>query len=258
MSSNTLEMRFDEELWLFLAARDRRARTRVAYDGTSSLGHVVESLGVPLTEVGTLRVDGERVATSHRPRDGALVEVSPIVRPQPVPMSEPDPNSAAGSTPDGETMPRFLLDVHLGTLARRLRLLGLDAAYRCDSDDDALLREANVEQRVLLTQDRGLLRRRRLWFGAFVRGANPDQQLADVLDRFAPDLAPWTRCLACDGLLTQVPKREVEDELQPGTRRTYDAFARCRSCGRVYWPGAHYARLTEIVHAAQRQLGRTT
>ncbi|WP_333563794.1 Mut7-C RNAse domain-containing protein [Nocardiopsis endophytica] len=36
-------------------------------------------------------------------------------------------------------------------------------------------------------------------------------------------------------------------ELEPGTRRTYDTFARCGSCGRVFRPGAHCRRLTSVV-----------
>ena len=91
---------------------------------------------------------------------------------------------------------RFVLDVHLGTLARRLRLVGVDAAYGNDAGDDALIEQANAGRRVLLTQDRGLLRRRALWLGAYVRGARPDDQFRDVLDRFRPPLAPWTRCPA--------------------------------------------------------------
>jgi uncharacterized protein len=151
-----------------------------------------------------------------------------------------------------EAPPRFLLDVHFGTLARRLRLLGVDAAYRNDLGDDALIERAERERRVLLTQDRGLLRRRKLWFGAYVRGARPDEQLRDTLDRFAPPLAPWTRCTACNGTLSPVAKEAIAHELRPGTRRTYDAFARCDDCGRLYWKGAHHRRLAEIVSGALR------
>ena len=78
---------------------------------------------------------------------------------------------------------RFVLDVHLGTVARRLRLVGVDTAYANDADDEALIEEANAKgRRVLLTQDRGLLFRRKLWLGAYVRGARPDDQFRDVLD----------------------------------------------------------------------------
>ncbi|MGH3978211.1 MAG: Mut7-C RNAse domain-containing protein [Pseudonocardiaceae bacterium] len=230
-----LVIRLDRELWLFVAPRRRRRQVEVTHDGTASLGHVVEALGVPLTEVGRLRVDGAPAGPSHLPRPGATIDVQPMVRPQAVP-------GWAGT---------FLLDVHLGTLARRLRILGVDTAYRSQAGDDELVGQAGTQHRLLLTQDRGLLKRRALWAGAYVRGSRADDQLADVLDRFAPPLRPWTRCTACNGALAAVPKHEVADQLEPGTRCRYDQFARCRSCGRVYWHGAHGRRLDSIVAAAR-------
>ena len=148
-------------------------------------------------------------------------------------------------------------DGHLGTLARRLRLAGVDTAYANDAGDDALIEQANADRRVLLTQDRGLLRRHRLWLGAYVRGTRPDDQFADVLSRFAPPLAPWTRCTACNGLLVPAAKADVAPQLEPGTRRTYDSFSRCGSCGRVYWRGAHGRRLQAKVDAATRIVSGT-
>jgi uncharacterized protein len=231
MASVTID--FAVGLRMFLSPRHRHGVVRVAADGTSTVGHTVESLGVPLTEVGEITVNGRPVARSHRPAGGDGLRVHAVRRPQKAP-------------------PSFLLDVHLGALARRLRLLGVDAAYRNDLGDDALIEQADRERRVLLTQDRGLLRRRKLWFGAFVRGARPDEQLRDTLDRFAPPLAPWTRCTACNGTLSPVAKETIAHELRPGTRRTYDTFARCDDCGRLYWKGAHHRRLAAIVSAALR------
>jgi len=227
-------IRFAADLRVFLAPRHRGGQVRVACDGTSSLGHVVESLGVPLPEVGRLAVGGRPVPPAYRPGGGDLIDVGAVHRPQRLPSA------------------RFLLDVHLGTLARRLRLVGIDTAWANDLDDDTLIERANAGQRVLLTRDRGLLRRRKLWLGAYVRGDRPDEQLADVLDRFAPPLAPWTRCTACNGPLSRVSKADVEQLLPGGTRRTYQTFSRCRTCGRIYWRGAHSKRLEPIVESAIR------
>jgi uncharacterized protein len=237
MGGPGVRLRFDEDLRFFLAPRRRRPdAVLLPSDGTSTAGHLVTSLGVPLTEVGALTVGGRKIPASYRPEDGDVIEVAAIARPQPVPSGQPL---------------RFVLDVHLGTLARRLRLLGVDTAYANDADDEELIEQANAQHRVLLTQDRGLLRRKAVKSGGFVRGARPDDQLRDVLERFAPRLAPWTRCVACNGVLQTVPKSEVEDSLQPGTRRTYQEFARCPDCGRVYWRGAHNRRLQRIVAAAR-------
>jgi len=243
MAGEEAELRFAAELRMFLAPRHRGdGRARVTCDETQTLGHVVESLGVPLPEVGALTVDGEPTTAARRLPAGrrTVAEIAAVRRPQPLPAA------------------RFVLDVHLGTLARRLRLLGIDAAYANDRDDDALIVQANAEGRLLLTQDRGLLRRRALRLGAYVRGADPDDQLRDVLDRFAPPLAPWTRCTACNGSLATARKADVERMLLPGTRRTYHDFARCMACGRVYWHGAHSARLATIVDRAARIVAART
>ncbi|SNX63668.1 hypothetical protein SAMN06272735_5479 [Streptomyces sp. TLI_55] len=222
-------------LALFVPHGRRSGATPVTTDGVSTLGHVVESLGVPLTEAGTLLVDGREVPTSYVPVAGDHVEVRPVTRPQRVP---------------GAPL-RFLLDVHLGTLARRLRLLGVDAAYEStDLGDPALAALSAAERRVLLSRDRGLLRRRELWAGAYVYSTHPEEQLRDVLDRFRPELRPWTRCTACNGLLKEATKEEVADQLAGGTHRAYDVFAQCTDCGRAYWKGAHHEQLEAIVARA--------
>lgn len=224
------------ELHLLLPSTRRREQVQANYDGTSSVGHVIESLGVPLTEVGEILVEGRAVPASHRCDDGDSVRVVAIQRPQQAPE-------------------RYVLDVHLGALARRMRLVGLDTAYDNNSSDEELVEWAIREGRVLLTRDRGLLKRRAIPHGAFVRGDDPEDQLADVLDRFAPELHPLTRCPMCNSTLDPVPKSLIADELQPGTRRTYDEFWRCRGCSRLYWRGAHSRRIDAIVRAATERAG---
>ncbi|GGU60135.1 Mut7-C RNAse domain-containing protein [Streptomyces lavendofoliae] len=240
MNGPEIHISFAPGLGLFVAARRRTGRSAVVTDGVSTLGHVVESLGVPLTETGRLLVDGRPVAPAHIPAAGEHVHVLGVERPQRVP---------------GAPL-RFLLDVHLGTLARRLRLLGVDAAYESeDIGDPALAAWSARERRVMLSRDRGLLRRRELWAGAYVYSDQPDDQLRDVLERFAPRLAPWKRCTACNGPLTDADKDAVRERLEQGTRRTYDVFAQCTACDRVYWRGAHHARLEAIVEDAVREFG---
>ncbi|WP_406451305.1 Mut7-C ubiquitin/RNAse domain-containing protein [Streptomyces sp. NBC_00876] len=240
MNGPEIHLEVAPELRLFVAHGRRLGRTSVITDGSSTLGHVVESLGVPLTEAGQLLVDGLPVPVSHIPAAGELVEVRPVQRPQQVP---------------GAPL-RFLLDVHLGTLARRLRLLGVDAAYENeDIGDPALAALSAKERRVLLSRDRGLLHRREIWAGAYIYSDRPEVQLRDVLERFAPQLAPWTRCTACNGRLAAADKDSVGPHLEHGTQRSYDVFAQCTECERVYWRGAHHARLEAIVTEAVRDFG---
>lgn len=242
MNGPEILVTFAPELGMFVSHERRAGPTPVITDGASTLGHVVESLGVPLTEVGTLTVDGTPVPRGHIPGAGEHVDVATVPRPQAV---------------EGAPL-RFLLDVHLGTLARRMRLLGIDTAYESrDIGDPALATRSATERRVLLSRDRGLLRRREPWAGAFVYSDQPDEQLRDVLGRFAPRLTPWTRCTACNGLLVDATKQDVAGQLEGGTRSTYDVFAQCGDCARVYWRGAHHDRLETIVTQALKEFGPT-
>ncbi|WP_055467418.1 Mut7-C RNAse domain-containing protein [Streptomyces ardesiacus] len=235
MNGPDIHVEFAPELHLFVPRARSGGAVRAATDGVSTLGHLVESLGVPLTEVGALLVDGVEVPPGHVPAGGESVRVRPVGHPQRVP---------------GAPL-RFLLDVHLGTLARRLRLLGVDTAYEsADPGDPALAALSAADKRVMLSRDRGLLRRRELWAGAYVYSTRPDEQLQEVLDRFRPDLHPWTRCTACNGLLRFATKDEVAQQLKGGTQRSYDVFAQCTACGRAYWRGAHHEQLEAIVERA--------
>jgi uncharacterized protein with PIN domain len=238
MSTSTVHLLVADDLLFLVPARRRRGQLELRYDGTSSLGHLVQSAGVPLPEVGRLRAGAVDVSPEHRPRPDEVFHVDPVSRPTPLP-------AGAG----------FVLDVHLGSLARRMRVLGLDARYDARLDDDDLVALAVNGQRTLLTKDRGLLRRRALRTrSAYVRGDRVDEQLRDVLDRFAPPLDPFSRCPSCNGPLRPAGKQAVMSELEPGTARSYDEFVRCGACGHVYWSGAHAAALDRVVAAARAQL----
>ncbi|MGX5357384.1 Mut7-C RNAse domain-containing protein [Kocuria sp. KH4] len=237
----------DPALRFLLPPRRRGPRFPLEVPGTDTVGHVVRMVGIPPTEVGTVRLDGREVDLATRPTAA-----------DPGPPGAGGPGSgpvlAVGARPRPQPTrhrpPRFLLDVHLRPLARRLRLLGLDAAWEADADDPHLVERAAREERVLLTRDRGLLHRGALPEGALVRGERADEQLADVLDRFDPPLAPWTRCLRCGAPLEEANAEDVAEQLMPRTRRAYRSFSRCTGCGQAYWRGAHADRLDAVVARA--------
>ena len=227
----------DAELKPLLPRRDRGTRLERDVRPTETVAHLLQTVGVPRTEVGELVLDGQNAG-----RDALGTRLDGIGRIGVSARTRPQPHSG-----------RFLLDVHLGSLARRLRLLGVDAAYRRDADDAGLAEQSAAEQRVLLTRDRPLLFRSAVSDGALLRSDDVEEQIRDVLDRFRPHLEPWTRCLRCGSALTGVPAEDVASELEPGTRRTYSSFARCTGCGSVYWRGAHSARLEKMVERAVRR-----
>jgi uncharacterized protein with PIN domain len=236
----------------FVPPHRRQLPWRHSVGGHPSVKDVVESLGIPHPEIDLILVNGASVGFDHVIRNGDRIAVFPRfwtldiatltrVRPQPLEVI------------------RFVADVHLGKLARRLRLAGLDTAYCDDADDAALAELADRERRILLTRDQALLKRRLVTYGYFVRETNPHGQFVEILRRFGPlDVQPFSRCLRCNHLLQRVPKSAVDAALQPRTREHYDQFERCSGCGRVYWRGSHWTRLKQAVDAARTEASMST
>jgi uncharacterized protein len=238
--------RFYAELNDFLPSERRMVEFLHEFANHSSVKDMIESLGVPHTEVDLILANGRSVDFTYLVADEDRISVYPVfeslditpvlrVRPQPLRQT------------------RFVLDQHLGRLAAYLRLLGFDTLYRNDFDDGTLAHISAEDERILLTRDRGLLKRSQVTRGYCVRSTVPEEQLFEVVRRFdlAGSLEPFTRCLGCNGLLQTVPKAEVLDRLAPNTGRYYDTYRICRACNRVYWPGPHYQRLAGLVEQAR-------
>ena len=140
-------------------------------------------------------------------------------------------------------------------------MLGFDSMYRNDYQDEELAIISGDQGRTLLTRDLGLLKRRYVSHGYYLRETNPRCQLGEVLRRFdlSETTRPFKRCLSCNGLLKFVQKETIDDRLQPMTRRTYDEFHLCVICDRVYWKGSHYKRMQTFIESIFKEVrGRGT
>ena len=237
-----LEVRAYAELNDFVAAQSRGMTARRPFRSHQTVKDVLEAMGIPHTEVDLILVNGDPADFCHRPTSGDRIaaypmfealDIGPTARLRPVPLRDP----------------RFVVDVNLGRLARLLRVLGFDVWWSSDADDPTLADVSRSERRILLTRDRALLKRRAITHGLFVHSQDPEQQTLEVLRRLdlKQRLAPFTRCLRCNGKLAAVAKEEVIDLLEPLTRRYYEQFSQCQDCGRIYWAGSHHARLVTLV-----------
>jgi uncharacterized protein len=207
----------------------------------ASVKDVIESLGVPHTEVGLILVNKEPVEFTHLMHEGDFISVYPT-------FISLDVSSLLQLRPPLDDI-RFAVDTHLGRLATYLRMLGFDAWFEINCDDRELSRISARENRVLLTRDRGLLKRGEVTYGYFVRATEPRQQLLEVVRRFnlSPAAAPFRRCLRCNVLLQPVSKELIRDRLPPRTAQCYRQFQICPGCDRVYWAGSHYEHMQRFI-----------
>ena len=237
-----IHIRFYAELNDFLAAPRRGKGFFYSLRGRVSVKDVIESLGVPHTEVDLILVNGFSVDFSAIVQPGDRISVYPV-------FEAFDISPLERLRPQPLRLPRFVLDVHLGRLATILRLLGFDVIYKNDRTDDELVRLSAGKQRILLTQDRGLLKRRLVTRGYCVRASDPKEQASEVVRRF--DLfhvaVPFSRCLRCNGLLEPVDKLKIMDQLPQYVREHFDSFTRCAGCVRIYWPGSHRNSMERFV-----------
>jgi uncharacterized protein with PIN domain/sulfur carrier protein ThiS len=235
-------LRFYAELNDFLPRQRRFRDVERSFAVGTTVKDLIESTGVPHTEVDLILVNGDSVDLSYDVKDGDRISVYPTFE-----SFDISPALRVRSEPLRVT--RFVLDVHLGKLARHLRLLGFDTLYERDRPDRELAEISARENRILLTRDVGLLKRRIVTHGYFVRERDPGAQLREVVARLelARAVRPFTRCLNCNGELEPVDKEEIEDRLEARTRRHFDEFWVCRACKNVYWRGSHYDKLLRLV-----------
>ena len=244
---HTGEFRFYEELNDFLPAERRRRSFVHGFKGRPSVKDTIEALGVPHTEVDIVLVDGRSVGFEHRLRGGERVavypmferlDVTPLVRLRPRPLR----------------VTRFVLDVHLGTLARRLRLLGFDTYWRNDLSDEEIVAISLRERRIVLTRDRGILRHGSVTHGYWLRSTEPLEQLDEVVRALdlAGQIDPYTRCLECNGELIGIDRAAAAPLVPPAVAERESEFKQCTSCKKVYWSGSHRAGLDAVVERARR------
>jgi uncharacterized protein with PIN domain len=258
----TAFLRFYAELNDFLPENRKQTESTYSFNDGVSVKEMIECLGVPHTQVDLILVNGRSVDFSYVASDGDRISfypmfealnIRPLVRLRRRPLRQV----------------RFVLDNHLGKLAKYLRLLGFDSLYRNDYHDKELAQLSVAERRILLTRDRNLLRRKEISHGYFVQATDPNQQLSEVVARLDLSSAakPFSRCLRCNDLLEPVAREAVIERLPARIRENYampsandkaqctkhkalsssNEFHLCPTCQRLYWKGSHYERMRALV-----------
>ena len=243
--AHAAEFRFYAELNDFLRPEQRQQTVPYRFDSHPGIKDPIEALGVPHVEVDLIVVNGASVDFGYHLQNGdrvavypvfAGIDVSPLAK-----LREKPPRPIA-----------FVVDVNLGRLARTLRLLGFDVLFSNAYRDAEIVAIAEAQKRIVLTRDRRLLHAKAIVHGYWVRSVLVARQVEEVLRRFglAGQVRPFSRCAACNGQIEPVPKADVLDRLEPKTRKYYETFYRCSTCGQIYWEGSHVEKIRARVKMA--------
>ncbi len=244
-----LTVRFYGELNDFLGKELRQKPFWFSFRGSIGVRQVIESLGVPHTAVDLVLRNGEPAGFTVRVQSGDRLSVYPVFELFDISGLFPDRRKPLRTS-------RFILDAHLGKLARMLRMVGFDTLFAREESDGEIIERSLAEKRIILTRDRELLKSSRVDHGYYVRATRPREQLAEVAGRF--DLVrafdPFSRCLVCNHRLEEVPLDAVRERLLPDTAALYSRFFSCSGCGRLFWEGSHFKRMMDSIEELRQEI----
>lgn len=239
---NKAWFRFYEELNDFLPSSHRKQEFLYEFENCPAVKDAIEALGVPHPEVDLILVNSKSVDFAYNLQNGDHISVYPV-------FESLNISDAQKLRPAPLRETRFILDVHLGKLARYLRLFGFDSEYDEGLKDNVIISRSLSEKRIILTRDKMLLKNSRVTHGYFVRSINPRAQAGEVIRRFdlGSQMNIFTRCMECNVPVEDIPKDRIIDRLPEKTRLFYDEFWICPRCKRIYWEGSHYEKMKEFV-----------
>ena len=141
---------------------------------------------------------------------------------------------------------RFIIDQNVGKLAKWLRMMGFDSLFFSGEDDSQMVRQALVEDRILLTRDTGIMKRRVVTSGrlkaVLMESEEPEQQMRQIVSAIdiKSQSQPFTICLECNQPLIERNPSEVKDRVPPYVYKTQTKYMECPECHRIYWRGTHW------------------
>jgi len=239
-----IQIRFYEELNDFLPTEKKKKRFIHNYIDRTTVKDLIESLGVPHTEVDLILVNGKSVNFKYILNDADDISVYPV-------FESFDITEVQHLRPKPLRKPKFVADVHLGRLTRYLRMMGLDVLYKNDFEDDEIVRASLKERRAILTRDRRILKRNLVTHGYWVRSTKIEEQVEEVLKRFdlQKEIKEFSRCIECNELLKSIKKETIIDQLPPKVANSQNEFYCCPSCKKIYWKGTHYLRMLKFIQS---------
>lgn len=248
----TIKIRFYAELNDFLPRYRKHTPFELSFPGNARILFIIEMLGVPHSQVDLIVVNGNCVDFNYLLQDGDRVSVYPV-------FESIDITNINHLRPEPLRYTTFILDAHLGRLAKYLRMCGFDCFY-ADLPDEQIVSISLEEHRIILTKDRGLLRDKRVTHGYWVRSLTAKDQLREVISRFdlANNIEFLTRCLLCNNKLEKVSVEQIVNLVPAKIASSFQNFYCCAQCNKVYWEGGHYHNMVQLIQNVLSDISRNS
>jgi len=237
-----IHLRFYEELNAFIPQDLRKKRFTHTLKVHTSAKDLIESFNVPHTQVNMILVNSEQADFCHIIKDQDDVSVFPY-------FHRFDIDGITKITHPKPYIIRFITDNHLGKLVLDLRMLGFDTHFNKSITQSELVSCANHQERIVLTKNRNILKRKDLKYGYYIYEDNADEQLAEVILQYDlfDEVNPFSRCLVCNSLMEPINKKLVLDRLPPKVKQKHTTFTYCPTCDKIYWKGTHYKKMKQRI-----------
>lgn len=237
-----ISIRFYEELKDFLPKELRKQDFDYTFTGNPSIKDVIEAIGISHPEVDLILVNSKSVDFNYNIQPGdrisvypvfELIDISPINHLRPEPLRNPI----------------FILDINLGKLAAKLRMLGFDSKYQNNFSDQDIISIAAAENRIILTRDQGLLKNKKVMRGYWVRNTNPNKQIEEIIKKFDlySKIKPFSICMVCNGKIERIEKNKIIELIPTKVKKHFDEFFQCDNCKNIYWKGSHYIKMRKEI-----------
>ncbi|RXQ95709.1 twitching motility protein PilT [Ancylomarina salipaludis] len=237
-----MTFRFYAELNDFLPPHRKQKAFVQAFKTPVSVRETIESLGIPLSEVDLIRVNDRSVGFDYKVKEGDYISVFPVFESMDISAITKLRKSALRTT-------RFVVDAHLGKLAKYLRMLGFDTLYRADMQDNEIIALAKADKRIILTRDKPMLRSKEISHGYFVRSIEKHEQLKEIVNKFdlKSQFKSFTRCMTCNTRLENIKREDIQNKVDQEILSHFELFYYCPLCDKVYWEGSHFKRMEAYI-----------
>jgi len=245
----TVHLRFYEELNDFLPPKLRKVRFEKKLKFSTTVKDIIESCGVPHTEVKLILINGKSTDFNYHINDKDDISLYPIF----------ESIDISGLTKLESSLPeevKFIAGRNVGKLVRNLRLLGFDVVHDQYAKNSEILRKMKEDNRILLTRDRNILMCNEVQYGCYIYSNEPFKQTVEVVQRFklVDAINAITRCSLCNSLLEPVQKKEILHRLKPLTKKYFEEFVRCTRCDKIYWHGSHHIKLRQFIKRVEEEV----